>query len=177
MIAFASIAKVDETTERLVRAHLKALDPLLDLLWVPIVRNPDAPVDGRYGITCRWHDTDSRWEMYHKGEIGEPYDILGWITEAAARGDFHEPTSLPVDPGSILDKVVEFLGKCDNQREPAKARMKRAMEDNALRREVVKKEAMDEMLEYLDYNRQKLAGNPIVNLGQGKRENVTPRRR
>ena len=175
MITVASVARVDETTERLVSAHLKGMDPLLDLLWVPIVRDPNNPVDGRYGIICRWHDSDPRWQMYRDGEIGEPYDILGWITQAATRGDFHEPTSLPVDPASILDKVVEFLGKCDNEREPRKARMKRVLEDNALRREVVKKEAMYEMFEHLEYNRQKLASNPFVSLGDGTSRSIIPR--
>lgn len=177
MIHIAGVVRVDETTERLVSAHLKALDPLLDLLWVPMARHSSAFIDGRYAIICRWHSADKRWEMHRSGEIEDAYDILGWITEAAAQGDFHEPSSLPVDPGSILNKVVEFLGKCDNEREPAKLRMKRAMEDNALRREVVKKEAIYEMFEHLEYNREKLGSNPYVSLGAGERKNITPGRR
>ena len=73
------------------------------------------------------------------------------------------------------DQVVEFLGKCDNEREPRKARMKRVLEDNALRREVVKKEAMYEMFEHLEYNRQKLASNPFVSLGDGTSRSIIPR--
>ncbi len=176
MIVLAGVARVDEVTEKLVRAMIKGLDPLLDLLWVPTARGT-APIDGRYCITYRWHDSDKRWEMYRSGEHSECFDVLGWLTEAVGKGDFHEPSALPVDPGSILDRVVEFLGKCDNEREPAKLRMKRAMEDNALRREVVKKEACYEMFEHLEYNRQKLSSNPFVNLGEGKRENIIPRAR
>ncbi len=176
MIVLAGVARVDEVTEKLVRATIKGLDPLLDLLWVPQARGT-GNIDGRYCITYRWHDSDKRWEMYQKGEIGECFDILGWFTEAAGRGDFHEPSSLPVDPGSILDRVVEFLGKCDNERETAMSRMKRTMEDNALRREVVKKEAIYEMFEHLEYNRQNLASNPLINLGDGTAGSIIPRAR
>ncbi len=170
-------AKVDETTERLVRAHLKGMDPLLDLLWVPTVVRAKEGMDGRYALTCQWPETDKRWEMYHSGEIGEPFDIMGWFTEAAGRGDFHEPTSLPVDPSSILDRVVEFLGKCDNEREDWKVRMRRTMEHNQKQTQSVKALGAEEMLDHMMYNRHFIEGKPIIHLGGGDRRNITPRRR
>ncbi|KKM84154.1 hypothetical protein LCGC14_1302150 [marine sediment metagenome] len=170
-------SRVDETTERLVRAHLKGMDSLLDLLWVPTAVQTPGGLDGRYAITCTWAQVDKRWKMYHDGEIGEPFDVLGWITEAAAQGDFHVPSSLPVDPASILDKVVEFLGKCDNTRDGGwRGRMEDSMKANQLQREAVRKVSTDEMFEHLEYNRQRIAGGSLVHLGAGKRKNIIPRK-
>ena len=135
----------------MVRAQLKQLDPLLDIQWFPHV------AEGRYGLTCRWPQADRRWEMYHAGEIGEPFDILGWFTQAAAeRGDLQDASSLPVEPALLIDKVLDFLGRCDNERQPWRHRMKQAIEANQRRDAELTRQAVDEAVGGLEYYKRKL---------------------
>lgn len=157
-------ARISPEQEEMVRARLKELDRLLDLRYFPGVGNRS----GRYGLIVRWADADPRWAAYRSGDIGEPFDCLGWFTQAAGSGDFHEPCDVPVRPDDLLDKVIEFLrAKCDQQGVSGtwKDRMRASMEANKAQRERVRQEAADEMFAGLEYGRKKVLGEPIVNLG------------
>lgn len=141
---------------------LKTLDPLLGILWVPgaVYLEGRDRHEGRYAITCRWADVDRRWEMYRRGEIGEPFDILGWVTDAIGRQtpDFHETEAAPISLEMVEEKVLEFLGRVDLSRQDGgwKGRMKANMEANQRRREAVRKEMVDESVDRLLHFRGKL---------------------
>ena len=141
---------VEEEVER----RLNDIDRLLGLHWNEALQ--------RYAITCTWHETDPRWEMYRSGEIGAPYDILGWFTEAAGEGDWQEGSSLPVSPLELMDKVVEFLGRMDQTRETWKQRMRKSIEHNAELQRKVRKEYAEEMTETLKDHRKQIMHEPSI---------------
>lgn len=125
-----------------VRERLKAIDRSLDVRWFETaVWNDRREVyEGRYGLTVRWPDSDPRWKLYRSGEIGEPFDLLGWFCE-----DPHDASSVPVEPTAIWERVRALLGRCDNARESWKRRMARAFEANAEQRERILREANEEI--------------------------------
>lgn len=131
----------NEITEEKVRKQLKELDALLDVKWIPhVIVNPRSQqMEGRYALICQWPQIDKRWEMYQKGEISENYDILGWFCE-----DMQDAESVPVDLDSIERKVVELLGKCDNERFPWRGRMKDVVSKNAKVRKERQQEVIDQ---------------------------------
>src|ERR1043166_684657 len=101
-----------------VRQKLQSIDSLLDLQYVEWA--------GRYALISKWPQSDERWKMYETGEIGSPYDSLGWFCE-----DMSDPTSLPVSVDSIENKVLELLASCDNTTHPWKERMAQVIAKNA----------------------------------------------
>lgn len=137
--------------EELVRARLKEFDSLLDIRWVPLVYLDDEGTkwDGRYALTSQWPQVDKRWELHQKGELGEPFDILGWFVQPDEHGNIHNGTRLPVDPASLLEHVLKFLSKADNTRISWRERMKKSIEHNAALRkkqdQAIVEETIDEM--------------------------------
>lgn len=143
----------NEGVEQIVRSRLREIDPLLDIRWVPLAMM-DAEGnkwDGRYALTSQWPQADKRWELFQKGEIGEPFDILGWFVEPDAEGNIHNGTRLPVDPLELMDKVLDFLGRGDNSRHPWKDRMKKAIEHNNRIREQQDKAILEETMGAVEY--------------------------
>lgn len=64
--------------------------------------------------------------MYQSGEIGEPYDALGWFCT-----DMQDPSSLPVSIDSIENLILERLASCDNTRHHWKDRMRDVISKNS----------------------------------------------
>lgn len=131
------------------RKILKQLDPLLDIVWVPFARysEKDDAWSGRYALVCTWPQADKRWEMYHAGDIGEPFDVLGYFEADGEQMSWFQPGTEPVlDPLSVMDKAIELLGTFDNERSSWKDRMRKAMQHNrdltAKRRREVTEEAV-----------------------------------
>lgn len=120
-----------EGLEAEIRERLKSLDSLLDIRYVEWA--------GRYSLICQWPQMDNRWKMYQSGEIGEPFDSLGWFCE-----DIQDPQSLPVSIESIENKVIELLGKCDNTRYPWRERMSQHVSKNRKVREDRKQIALEQ---------------------------------
>lgn len=159
-----------------VRQTLKELDPLLDLKWLPFARvRADGSYEGRYALTCKWPQNDGRWELYRRGEIGEPYDILG-IFEVEEGKDgilWHSDgtkQAMPVSPDMVMDRTLELLAECDSEREDWKERVRRSAEHN---RELVRKrreEMVDEAKQGLQYYQKKLRKEPIVGVGKNLKE-------
>lgn len=138
-----------EAEEERLRQELKQLDPLLDLRWFPTLRYGSQGYEGRYGLCCQWPQQDRRWEMYHAGEIGEPFDLLG-VYEEAADGSglqWHGGHGLPLDPSQLLDRTMELLAACDNTKHSWRDRLRYNAEKN--RQLVAKRKAdvLDESLE------------------------------
>lgn len=132
----------NEFTERRVNAELQAhYDPLLSIRWYPTVffNQRQKQWEGRYALVVRWPQIDKRWGTVPLG-YEEPYDILGWFCE-----DMQDANTTPADPVSIMGKVTELLGKCDNTRQPWMARMKATVEHNLRQHEKVKEEALDQV--------------------------------
>ena len=119
----------DELAEQ-VRAKLKAIDSLLDIQYVEWAQ--------RYALTVQWPQSDERWKMFQSGEIGAPFDNLGWFTE-----DIQDPQSLPVSVDSIENLVLERIASCDNTRYPWKDRMKDIIAKNAKVRKSRQQEIID----------------------------------
>ena len=113
-----------------VRKKLKAIDSLLDIQYVEWA--------GRYSLTVTWPQSDERWKLYQSGEIGAPYDSLGWFCE-----DMQDPQSLPVSVDSIENLVLERIASCDNTRYPWKDRMRDIIAKNAK----VRKQRQQEIIE------------------------------
>src|SRR5581483_7017023 len=111
----------NEQLEAKVDAELKQLDSLLGIQWFEAVKYNERQnvYEGRYALTCRWPQSDKRWELYQRGEIGEPFDILGWFTD-----DMFDGNSAAVDPEMIWNKTLELLASADNTRHPWKDRLK-----------------------------------------------------
>jgi len=160
-------AKISDEAEQAVRDMLKALDSLLDLRWFPTVvyDHERQQFSGRYALICRWADNDPRWPLYRKGDIGDPFDCLGWFTQDAATGEWHTPGGVPVDPMAMEAKLVEFLGKMDLEREPWKKRMKRVHEENLEQRRRAKKDIVDDAMDRMIHFRKRVAGESIVPVG------------
>jgi len=76
--------------------------------------------------------------MFQSGEIGAPFDNLGWFTE-----DIQDPQSLPVSVDSIENLVLERIASCDNTRYPWKDRMKDIIAKNAKVRKSRQQEIID----------------------------------
>lgn len=114
----ATRAERNEETEAKVRAQLKSIDSLLDIRYIEWA--------GRYSLVCQWPQSDSRWSLFQKGDIGEPFDSLGWFCS-----DIQDPSSTPVDVDSIERLVLERLASCDNTINPWKDRMQDVISKNA----------------------------------------------
>lgn len=155
--------------EEEVRKSLKELDSLLDIKWLPYCRmGSDGELEGRYALICTWPAADGRWKLYRSGDIGEPFDILGYYEVGMdgrpqwfGQGNAEEPHR-PVDPREVHRQALELLGKMDNTREPWKDRVRKVAEENAALRERRRKEAADEMLQGMKYYRQKVQGKPLL---------------
>lgn len=153
-----------------VRRALKELDPLLDIRWVPMARwNPrQQKMDGRYALICRWPEIDDRWEMFHSGEIGEPFDVIGYYEVSAGSGemDWFSGNGEPVDPSIVMDRTLALLASCDNTRQSWKERVRKSAEHNRRLREKRKQEVVDETVQGMKHYRKKIRGEPIVALGE-----------
>jgi hypothetical protein len=114
-----------------LREKVKAMDSLLDIVYIEWA--------GRYSLICRWPQGDGRWEMYQRGEIGEPYDALGWMCM-----DMQDPTSLPMSLDDIENKVLDLLASCDNTTRSWKTRMADHIEHNRKIRKSRQQEAIDQ---------------------------------
>jgi hypothetical protein len=153
-----------------VRIQLKQIDPLLDIKWVPnaVFDRDSGSFQGRYALMCKWPETDKRWALHRSGELGDPLDVLGWFVEPDESGGLHDGTRLPVDPDMLMDRVVEWLGKMDNQRGTWKDRMKKAIEHNRRLEKSRLDDVNDEAVEAFKYYHSKMAGNPIISgIGPG----------
>lgn len=117
--------------EESLRQKVKDLDALLDIRYIEWA--------GRYSLVCQWPQIDKRWELYHNGDISEPFDSLGWFCM-----DMQDPSSLPVSLEDVENKVIELLGKCDNTRYPWKGRMAEHITRNRKVREDRKQLAIDQ---------------------------------
>jgi len=145
--------------EIVVRQYLKELDPLLDIEWMDLV--------GRYALVCQWPEVDKRWALYRDGSIGEPKDILGWFVEG-----IQDASGLPIDPLDMLDRILEWLGKMNNEREDWSTRMKKTVSDNAELRRRRKQAIVDETMDVTEYYQKLHFGEGTVNLGDGSRESI-----
>jgi hypothetical protein len=123
-------AERDADREAKVREQLKSIDSLLDVRYIEWA--------GRYSLVCQWPSNDERWKMYQSGEIGEPFDSLGWFCQ-----DMQDPTSVPVDIDSIEQLVLERLASCDNTRHHWRDRMKQIIDKNAKVRKSKQQEVID----------------------------------
>lgn len=128
--------------EATVRERLKEIDRSLDIKWfeTAVFNERLDRYEGRYGLIVTWPPSDPRWKLYREGEIGEPFDLLGWFCTDLERAD-----SVPVEPQAMWQKIRELLGRCDNTNQPWKQRMAEAFERNAERRKEVRNEALDEV--------------------------------
>lgn len=150
-----------------VRMQLKEIDGLLDIGWFPNVSYDERSetFEGRYALVCMWAQSDDRWQMYHSGEIGEPFDILGYFTQASGQGQWADPHAPPVEPDLLMDQVMEHLGRMDQTRETWKERMKKAAAANVKLQKDRHQGIVDEVVDELVYSRKRIKGEPIVNLG------------
>lgn len=132
----------DSETERRLRATLRTLDELLDVMWVPTVffNQRHHRFEGRYALTCRWPRADGRWREVYDGKVpeAEAFDIVGWLCE-----DMQDPQSMPTSADGITDRVLALLGTMDNTRYPWKERMLSAIGKNAARQAQIKSDALD----------------------------------
>jgi len=115
-----------------IRAKLKALDSLLDIVYVEWA--------GRYSLICKWPQGDARWPLYEKGDIGDCHDALGWFCT-----DMTDPTSLPISLDDVENKVLELLASCDNERRSWKSRMADHIEHNRKIRKDRQQIALDQV--------------------------------
>ena len=132
------VQRVPEDVEKRVERMLQDIDRHLHLQWHDLFQ--------RYYIANKWHDQDPRWELHRQGEVGDPYDILGWFTS---------------DLDSAEDRVLEFLGRMDQTRETWKQRMKASIEHNKKVQEDLRKQGVEEMTEALEYNRKRIFSEPV----------------
>lgn len=155
---------MDPDREEKARRILKDIDPLLDLRWMDVLK--------RYALVCRWADSDKRWEMYRSGEIGECEDIIGWFVEPDDGGNIGNGERLPLDPLTMMDVVVRYLGRMDNSRQPWKDRMRASVAHNAKVTRERRQAIVDETVEAAEYYQKKFFSEPIVGLGDGTRWSV-----
>jgi hypothetical protein len=153
--------------EDAVRALLKELDPLLGLVWLPFARySPDGRPEGRYALTCRWPQQDMRWELYHSGEIGEPFDILGMFETQgdgmAWFGSGSDQQNAAIEPDAVMDRTIELLGKMDNTRFPWRDKLRKNSEHNLALRRKRQQEVVDEAVDGMKDRRRQLQKVPYV---------------
>lgn len=158
----------DDRTEQALRKTLKEIDSLLDIRWFAYAGiNPkNFETEGRYAIVSRWADADERWSMYQSGEIGEPFDLLGYL-QVDQFGDFdpHSGSGTPVPLDQMTDLIINFLGSFDNTRQSWRDRMKATIVHNKGLRDDIKSAIVDETMDEVEYQRKRMAGEPIVCLG------------
>lgn len=152
----------DPEREAQARQILKEIDPLLDVRWMDGVK--------RYALLCRWPENDRRWELVRSGEIGAPEDVLGWFTQGS--GGIQTAEALPVDPLEMMDRIVEWLGKMDNQAQSWKDRMRKTVERNAEVRRKAKQAIIDETMDQAEYYKKLKFSEPTVSLGEGRTESI-----
>ena len=109
-------------TEERVNAELQSLDTLLHIRWVEnaYANEAEQRFEGRYALCCYWPKIDKRWEEV-RSEGCDPaaaFDIMGWFCE-----DIHDASTVPRDPESIMNKMLELLHNADNERQPWAERM------------------------------------------------------
>lgn len=158
----------DEVTQEALRKTLKEIDSLLDIRWFPYAGlNPiSGELEGRYAVVSRWADADKRWAMYRSGEIGEPFDLLGYLqVDQFGEFDPHSGSGTPVPLDQMTDLVIQFLGPFDNTRSTWRDRMKAAIVHNKGLQDDIKSAIVEETMDEVEYQRKRLAGEPIVNLG------------
>jgi hypothetical protein len=145
--------------EERARAFLKSKDSLLDIRWVPFAyfNEKQGKMEGAYAITIAWAPIDKRWVLYRSGEIGEPFDILGWYAE-----DIHNPESGPLSPEYAEERVMKLLASADNLKTPWKKRMLQSMENNKKVREDNKKILGDMIHDEASYLFNQVKHVPIV---------------
>lgn len=154
--------RMPEHREEKVRQALKELDELLDIKWVPLVRIRNGKPEGRYALICRWPSIDKRWEMYRRGEIGEPFDIMGYFETQDGEMAWHAGGGEPVNPDMVMDQTLELLGKCDNTRQSWKTRLEQSARNN---RELVRKRraaVTAEAVQGFKYYGKWYRGEPLV---------------
>jgi hypothetical protein len=120
-----------EAQAEAIRTKLKALDSLLDIVYVEWA--------GRYSLICQWPQGDPRWPLFERHEIGAAYDSLGWFCT-----DMTDPMSLPISLDDVEQKVMELLASCDNERRTWKARMSDHIEHNRKIRKDRQQAALDQ---------------------------------
>lgn len=116
---------MSEDDERNVRAELRSIDSLLDLRFVPNVYAGKTGDEGRYALICRWPQSDKRWELFQRGELGEAFDILGWYTT-----DVHSANSVPTRPDEVWELTHRLLASADNDLLPWRKRLANAAQAN-----------------------------------------------
>lgn len=99
-----------EGQEDNLRAWLKSLDSLLDIVYLPWAE--------RYSLICNWPQADPRWPLFQRGEIGEHYDSLGFLCK-----DPGDSASIPLNLDDCEAIVIDRLAACDNDRRGWKSRM------------------------------------------------------
>lgn len=121
-----------EAQAEAIRAKLKALDSLLDIVYVEWA--------GRYSLICQWPQGDPRWPLYERGDIGASYDALGWFCM-----NMQDPSSLPISLDDVEQKVLELLASVDNERRSWKTRMADHIEHNRKIRKERQQTALDQV--------------------------------
>lgn len=120
-----------EGQEAKLREWLLSLDSLLDIKYVPWAE--------RYSLICKWPQADVRWPLFQNGEIGEPYDSLGWLCKDAG-----DSTSVPLNLDDCEAIVIARLAACDNEIRGWKSRMKDTIVNNKKVRTDRQKIALDQ---------------------------------
>ena len=150
-----------EALEASLRQHLKSIDGLLDLKWVPTAywNARHMRWEGRYALTCDWPQADKRWEMVQQGEVDPAlaHDIIGWLCS-----DMTDPQSIPATLDGVMDRVMEALGRMDNTRYPWKQRFASTVEKNRKRHLAMRAEVADMTHDVASYYYNQVKGNPIV---------------
>lgn len=123
-----------------MREELKVLSELLDIQWFPsaVYNAKRDRYEGRYALTAQWPSNDPRWELHRKGEIGEPFDILGWFCKDKQVAD-----SIPLERSAIRKRAIEMVAAADCEKVPWRKRLRSVMQHNADRREEIKDEVSD----------------------------------
>lgn len=150
-----------------IRARLKELDELLDIKWFPVALWNESKncSEGRYALVCRWPSADKRWEMAYTDARIEPFDVLAWFCT-----DLHSADSNAENIEMMENRILEFLGKCDNTRQPWAKRMQQSIDKNLRVRRSAKDEILDLAHDEFGYYQKKIAGESIVPVNSTPRE-------
>lgn len=148
-----------EQAEARIRQTLKGLDELLDIKWVPVVlwNEKENCSEGRYALICRWPQADKRWADAYEDARIEPFDVLAWFCD-----DLQNASSSAGNIDTMEDQVIEFLGKCDNTRQPWADRMKASVAKNLKVKRAAKDEILDLAHDEFGYHQKKMAHESIV---------------